>query len=326
MSIIKNGETHRYIPIDIFDKCLIDGKTRQEISKIYQKKEVTNHKSCYYLDKFAFHIKKIANISLKEYCCKFLSIEWPKCPINGLDVGYRISGIGLRFANFNATVTQEFSPKFKQFCEKMSIERRGKGNPMYGISTWNKGLTAETDVRLKNMGLKNRGRKASEKTKQKQRENMFKRIKNGEILHNKPHSEKTKEKLRESTAKLWSEGVFNRVSSIHVKMRDFLNSLSLKSEFKEEFQVKYFSLDFAFPDAKIGIEVDGDYYHVNPKFYPNGPISAIQKRNFGRDKAKNKFLSQNGWILLRFWECEINAETYKEILICKLKELNLLKD
>ena len=82
-------------------------------------------------------------------------------------------------------------------------------------------------------------------------------------------------------------------------------------------------MDFAFPEYKVGIECDGDYYHVNPIFYPNGPETKMQKRNFGRDKAKNQFLESLGWTILRFWECEINAEVYKDKLVKQLRELGL---
>ncbi len=109
-------------------------------------------------------------------------------------------------------------------------------------------------------------------------------------------------------------------------MREFLALLNLKERLQEEFQVKYYSIDFAFQNAKVAIECDGTYYHVDPRIYPDGPKDKIQRRNFGRDKAKNKYLSDRGWTILRCWETEINDGTFKEYLICKFKELNLLKE
>ncbi len=326
MEIIKTTDSERLIPASYFDVCKIDGKTRLEISKLYRKHEVTTHKSVYYLEKFAHHIKLLENLSLKDYCKKYLEIDWPRCPINGEEVGFKTYGVGLKVSKFNATVTREFSPKFNAFCEKMERERVGSGNPMYGKEAWNSGLTAETDERMRLLAEKGKGRKATEETKKNQSLAMFKRLKESGPLHTMPHSEETKAKMKIHTAKLWATGVFSRKSSIEIKMREFLQTLPLKEEFVEAFQAKYYVIDFALPNAKIAIECDGDFFHINPMFYPNGPENAIQRRNFGRDRAKNKYLGDRGWIVLRYWECDINAGTYKEKLICKLKELNLLKN
>lgn len=142
-----------------------------------------------------------------------------------------------------------------------------------------------------------------------------------------PHSPETREKMRVITAGRWAVGGFNKgTTSIHLKMREFLNGLVLKEPFKEEHQVLYYSLDFAFPQAKVAVECDGDYFHINPKFFPNGPKDAIQRRNAGRDRAKNTFLLNRGWTVIRIWECDINAGTYKDSLLCKLKQSGLLDD
>jgi len=57
----------------------------------------------------------------------------------------------------------------KEFCEKMSKVMKGPGNHRYGKPPWNKGLTKETDARVKAYGIKgsktNTGRKVSEAQK-----------------------------------------------------------------------------------------------------------------------------------------------------------------
>ncbi len=113
-------------------------------------------------------------------------------------------------------------------------------------------------------------------------------------------------------------------TSIHLKMRSYLATLALTEAPAEEHQEVYYSIDFAFPEHKVAIECDGDYFHINPAFYPNGPKDAIQRRNEGRDKAKNTFLRNRGWTVIRVWECDINAGTFKDTLLCKLKESGLL--
>lgn len=322
MNIIKTPNSRSLIPNLYFDICHLDGKTRLEISKLYQRKDVTTHKSCYYLMKFEHHIKTNFNLTLKEYCKKYLTEEWPRCPINNQEVGFVINGKGLSLAMFVATVDKEHSESFKRSCERMSEERKGEGNPMFGAKPWNKGLGLENPI-IKANADKRRGSKSSEETKAKIKKSRAEHPL--KARHTTPHSPETCEKLRIINAKKWADRIFDRKTSIEQKMEDFLKTLNLKQEFIYQYQINYFTVDFAFPESKIAIEADGDYYHINPAFYPDGPINAMQRRNFGRDKAKNNYLGQLGWTILRFWECEINSEVYKDKLVKQLRELNLLE-
>lgn len=321
MAIIKLPTSTKLIPIDMFNTCLEDNLTRSDISSLYTKYQVTTHKSCYFLDKFAFHIKTKFNLTLREYCQKYLIEEWPRCPINNELLGFKIDGKGINISTFNGSVTKEFSPKFKEACDRFSEERKGEGNPMFGKVAWNTGLD-NSDPRVLAVANKRRGTKVSEETKEKQREARANHPL--KIRHNTPHTIETVEKLRENTARLWAEGKFNRISSIHLKMREFLFTLDLNHKWEEEYQVKYFSLDFAFPDIKVGVEVQGGFFHVDPRLYPDGPICAIQRRNFGRDKAKRKVVcDQEGWAIIEVWETEINDGSFKQDLLNKLFELNI---
>ena len=65
------------------------------------------------------------------------------------------------------------------------------------------------------------------------------------------------------------------------------------------------------------IECDGDFYHCNPYKFPE-PIYEIQKINLKNDEFKNKWASDNGYILLRFWEHDINNNPEK--IITELKK------
>ncbi len=322
MILIERPDSKKFIPSEHFNICLIDNLTKEQIWNMYSKEEVTKRKNCYYIFKFIYHLKVKYNIDLVEYCEKYLEIDWPKCPIRDIKVGYKTHGNGVIINNFSlGGVTKEASPKFKSFCDRISIERIGSGNPAYGKKAWNNGLD-NSDPRIKAIADKRRGTITSEESKKKQSESAKKRKIHGHT--GIKHSEDTKNKLRENTARLWSEGRFSQVTSIHVKMREFLNTLNLIEIFQEEYQAKYYSLDFAFPDSKIAIECDGTYYHVDPRIYPNGPKDKIQKRNFGRDKTKNKYLGDRGWKIIRCWETEINDGSFKEFLTNKLIEYGLL--
>lgn len=325
MSNAKNLDLNQIIPISIFDKCLIDEISINEIGKKYTRADLQK-KSCYLLEKFEFHIKSKYNLSIRDYIINYKLYNWPICPVSKELVGYRINGKGVILSKFKkGKVRREFCHALDKGYKVLSEKRKGEKNPMYGVPCWNKGLTKETNDSLKRASEKQRQRITSEETKEKQR--LARKLSNKKSRHNKPHSEETKEFLRKNTARLWAEGIFSKTTSIHIKMREFLQTLSLRESFIEEHQVKYFSMDFAFPLAKVAIECQGSYYHIDPRIYPDGPINAMQRRNFGRDKAKRKVCcEQEGWIIIEVWEPEINDNSFKEQVLCKLKELNLLKN
>jgi G:T-mismatch repair DNA endonuclease (very short patch repair protein) len=320
MIITETDGSKRYIPIDIFNTCLIDGVTRKEITKKYPLRS----DGAYYLDKFSNYLENVHGLTLKEYCVNYLKVDWPKCPTKNIDVNYKLTGVGVMLSTFSqGGIKQEFCPKFKEFVEKMKVERKGEGNPMFGKDPWNLGLNQHNNEIMKRTAEKQRGRVASPETRQRQSEAYYRC--NLPPRHSVPHSPESIEKMRIKTAERWARGDFNRVTSIHIKVREFLKTLDLAEEVQEEFFFKYYSFDFGFECAKVAIEVQGTYFHIDPRIYPNGPTNAMQRRNFGRDKAKKNFADQKGWIIIEVWETEINDGSFKEYLKCKLQELNLLK-
>lgn len=72
-----------------------------------------------------------------------------------------------------------------------------------------------------------------------------------------------------------------------------------------------FVCDFAIPKYKIIIECDGDYWHANPKLYSREKFDLRQKTNTQRDKFKDKYLSEKGWKVLRFFESDIKRSASK---------------
>jgi len=316
--IIETVDSKQVILKDTFSKCIICGTNSSEIKRLYPSRQG----GAYYLDKFNNFLKDKHGITIKEYCIKYLKVSWPLCPASGKEVGFSLNGIGLIFSSCKY-VTKETSKKFNDACNKFSEERKGRGNPMFGKKAWNKGLSIE-DPRVNKMIDNFRGKPLSTEHKEK--------LKNArarselKARHITSHSKESKLKMAEATAKGWAEGRFNKTTSIHIKVRDFLETLELTEWVEEEVQVKYFSMDFAFPSVKIAIECQGTFFHVDPRVYPNGPICKIQRRNYGRDKAKRKICcEQEGWVIIEIWETEINDGSFKEYLKCKLQELNLLK-
>lgn len=68
-------------------------------------------------------------------------------------------------------------------------------------------------------------------------------------------------------------------------------------------------------DIRIGnliIELDGDYWHGHPRFYP---LSERQQRQQKRDRSRDKYLKACEYVIERIWECELTIERVRSILI-----------
>jgi very-short-patch-repair endonuclease len=92
-----------------------------------------------------------------------------------------------------------------------------------------------------------------------------------------------------------------------------------------EYAFDFYHIDIAIVEYKIAIEIDGDYWHGNPKTYKT--LNSEQKLRQHRDKSKTTYLSNKGWTVLRFWEDDINHNIescvnsiLQQIETCKVKE------
>lgn len=81
----------------------------------------------------------------------------------------------------------------------------------------------------------------------------------------------------------------------HIHLKGALVYAGLDTQ--TEYEIGYYAIDEAIPDLKIAIEVGGCYWHGCDvcKFPP-------VKGNARRDKSKNTYLKNRGWIVLRFPE------------------------
>lgn len=86
---------------------------------------------------------------------------------------------------------------------------------------------------------------------------------------------------------------------------NFLDKLDLKYEQQYEAKPIGRFYDFKIKNIRILIEVDGGYYHVDPRLCEGKKLRPLQKRNIRVDELKNKWALLNGYILLRFWEYDI---------------------
>ena len=208
-------------------------------------------------------------------------------------------------------------PGQQKWSEEAKITRKGKGNPMYGGTPWNKGLDNTNEI-IRRVSQARIGTKASDETKQKLREAYYRREVFPHTGHK--HSEETKEKLRQNTLRMIKEGKFKQTKTKpHMELCRILKELNIN--FVEEYNLEGWSFDVYLTDFKVLIEADGDYFHSNPKIYPNGPKTKTQRVNWYRDIKKNEFCKVNQLELMRFWESDLinNQDSVKEKLSCFAK-------
>jgi G:T-mismatch repair DNA endonuclease (very short patch repair protein) len=134
------------------------------------------------------------------------------------------------------------------------------------------------------------------------------------------HSQVTKNKMSSTAIDNLIKSGKTRRSGLEIGFEDILEELGLI--FTHSFYVPSIKkiYDFYLPEYKILIEVDGDFWHCNPTKY-NEPVCKSQEINLINDEFKNKWASDNGYKLLRFWEEDINnnIKSVKQILLENIK-------
>lgn len=253
--------------------------------------------------------------------------EIPKCPVTGGLVSYKLAG-SILFGKYSSDCDvsdmtkyiAENNENYKAHVDRMKVERKGGGNPMYGATAWNDGLTKETDERIKKISEDRKGIEFSDETLARMSESAKVREVHGHTGHK--HSEETKQILREKTIARFKKGKFPQTNSLpHREVRKVLEELYgvAGEDFEEEFSYGGFVFDFKV--GKFLIEVQGDYFHCNPDTRHAIPKSDMQRNNLKRDNRKRKVVAKKGeYQLIEVWENDIINDIEK-IKLC----LNNLK-
>jgi hypothetical protein len=119
------------------------------------------------------------------------------------------------------------------------------------------------------------------------------------------HSQVTKDKMSNSAIEnIIKKGKVKR-SNLEYKFEAILDLLEINYNHSYYFKEIKKIYDFYLPECNILIEVDGDFWHCNPKNYKK-PLCKSQEVNLINDEFKNKWALDNGYKLLRFWEDDIN--------------------
>lgn len=119
----------------------------------------------------------------------------------------------------------------------------------------------------------------------------------------------SKRRIEEMSIDPHKSGNWMQDTKIELKVKEFLDTLNITYYHPYSFYYKYL-VDFAYPDLKLIIECDGDYWHTK------------DQKVIDKDIEENEFIEEKGWKILRLWESDINID-FEE---CKKKIMDFVFD
>jgi len=211
-------------------------------------------------------------------------------------------------------------PRSEKTKEKLSKSMKGK-NAKGDHYLYGKHLSEEVKRKISKT-LK--GHKHSKETRRKNSEaHKGKKA----YWYGKHHSKESKRKMSKARKKYLKNPEARKMQRIFIlkrlqnykgpykdtkpelKMKEILNNLNIP--FEHQFRLENYLFDFKIKGKNILIEVDGDYWHGNPKIYKD--LNEMQKKMQKRGLEKGKLAKTNNFILLRFWEGDILKNENKVI-------------
>ena len=79
---------------------------------------------------------------------------------------------------------------------------------------------------------------------------------------------------------------------------------SLKVDYIKQYQIKNnFLVDIYIPSKNTIIQLDGDYWHGNPKKFPK--LNNQQIKQIKKDKSQDAYLIKCGYTVIRIWESDL---------------------
>ena len=156
--------------------------------------------------------------------------------------------------------------------------------------------------------------------------------KDEDILYLQAHCNDSLESLKNALHKS-SSAIMNKFAKINgfqdnkgnsiISVQEFVSKF-IKEELKinvlEEFHVGKYITDILV--GTLDIEIQGTYWHADPRFYPQETISESQKQHIERDRLKKEYFEKKGIKILYLWEYDIisNPQKCKEIIAEKIKD------
>lgn len=106
--------------------------------------------------------------------------------------------------------------------------------------------------------------------------------------------------------------------------KNFLDKLGVKYVYQFEAKDIGRFYDFYLPSHNLIIEVDGGYYHSDPRVVNENKLNPMQKHNRRVDEYKNKWALAHGIPIMRIWEKDIREAPDK--VLKELKERLYIED
>ena len=106
--------------------------------------------------------------------------------------------------------------------------------------------------------------------------------------------------------------------------KDFLDKLGVKYIYQFEAKDIGRFYDYYLPDSNLIIEIDGSYYHSDPRVVKESEMSPMQKRNRSVDEIKNRWAALHCIPLMRIWEYDIRNDPNK--VMKELKDRLYIED
>lgn len=106
--------------------------------------------------------------------------------------------------------------------------------------------------------------------------------------------------------------------------RDFLDKLGIEYVYQfEAADIKRW-YDFYLPKHNILIEIDGGYFHSDPRLVKEENMNPMQKHNKRVDEYKNRWALMHGIPIMRIWEKDIRENP--KMVLDELKKRLYLED
>jgi very-short-patch-repair endonuclease len=100
--------------------------------------------------------------------------------------------------------------------------------------------------------------------------------------------------------------------------REFASLLNLNNiKYEKQKPVMKYRCDFYIPRYNLIVEIDGDYWHANPKKYNEndliGPAKKTASSIWESDKNKTSDILKEGYGILRYWASDLKNITHEKV-------------
>lgn len=126
------------------------------------------------------------------------------------------------------------------------------------------------------------------------------------------HTEGTKAKLSRAMSTLIAEGKVAHVSGLEKKVAAILTEFGISHVPQwgvRNPQGRFEAVvDFYLPEMKVAVEVNGTFWHTDPREYPDGPVKPAQKRVAEKYAKKMVLLAALNIPVVELWEMDLKRD------------------